>query len=81
MDDQLAHIKESVEIGHGYGQSDVLWLIAEVEQFRGLIDRLELDQRERGADIMRMQAWAKVQDATILERDEEIKRLKASNGR
>ncbi len=29
---------------------------AEIEKFRGLVDRLELDQRERGADIMRLQA-------------------------
>ena len=54
-------------------------LISEVEQFRGLVDRLERDQRERGADIMRMQAWANVQNATIIDLDNEIKRLKVAN--
>jgi len=36
-----------------------MWMMSElneIEQFRGLVDRLELDQRERGADIMRLQA-------------------------
>ena len=28
----------------------------EIEQFRRLVDQLELDQRERGADIIQLQA-------------------------
>ena len=56
MTDQLAHIKESVEIGHGYGKSDMVCLIGEVERLTR-IDRVTAEALASSrAEIERLKA-------------------------